>query len=268
MDDTDANEVTEIDPAELYHENSKLRRSDGELFGWIQFYLQSPELQRLSARAYKHHRGAPRVALPPPADLPEATRSFDAVVLGRRSDRAYRGEVPLAALSKMLHHGYGDHRTEPLAATSTVLHRKPVPSAGALYPLEVYLFAFEIAGLAPGTYHYHPRAHALELLVPGDRRARVLEMAFAGDELGGAAGVIALTGVFARSTAKYRKRAYRFVLLEAGHAAQNMMLAAASMDLGTVALGGFLDDEVNDALDIDGLDEAALYLLAFGVPAR
>lgn len=267
MDDRDPNEGLDIDPAELYHENSKFRRSDGDLFGWIQFYLRSAELQKLSTRASKRYRGRPSVALTSPADLPPATRPFDAVVLGRRSDRAYRGEVPLPALSKVLYQGYGESRSTPLPGTTAMLPRKPVPSAGGLYPLEVYVFAFDVAGVAPGTYHYSPHAHALELITAGDQRARVLELAFAGDEMKGVAGVIAFTGVFARCSAKYRKRAYRFVLFEAGHAAQNMMLAAASVDLGTVALGGFLDDEVNEALGVDGLDEAALYMLAFGVPA-
>ena len=98
--------------------------------------------------------------------------------------------------------------------------RRPVPSAGALYPLELYVLAQAVAGLEPGVYHYNPFRHRLSLLGPVDRRA--VREALADPSIADAASaIIVVTGVFWRSRFKYGQRGYRFALLEAGHLVQN-----------------------------------------------
>lgn len=258
----------DIHPAELYHENSKLVRSDEELFAWFGFVATAPVLRDTLLRPYKRYRGKPRVPLPrDAAELPPATRGFDESVLARRSERAFAGAVPLGHLAKMLHFGYGLSRKGTPGVPPDEQRFRAAPSAGALYPLEVYVAALSVAGLEPGLYHYAPAEDALELLAAGDHSERLGRITFAPETFADAAGAVILSGFFERSEFKYRKRAYRFVLLEAGHVCQNLMLTACSLELGTVALGGFLDDELNDFLGIDGLAEAALYVLPFGNPA-
>lgn len=255
----------EVDPAELYHENSKLAWSDDELFAWYGFVASAPALQDTLSRPYKRYRGKPRVALP--AEMPPALHGFDEAVLARRSERAFAGPVGLDQLAKMLHLGYGLTRRDRPGASAMERRFRAAPSAGGLFPLELYVVARDVTGLDAGLYHYSPADHALELLEPGDHSERLGRIAFSPEVLAGAAGAVVMSGFFARSTFKYRKRAYRFVLLEAGHVCQNLVLTACSLGLGTVALGGFVDDDLNDMLGIDGLDESALYVVPFGMPA-
>jgi SagB-type dehydrogenase family enzyme len=253
----------DIDPAELYHENSKLTRSDDDLYAWFGFVATAPALQQTLSQPYKRYRGKPRVPLPDP---PAAVLGFDEALLARRSERSFAGAVELGELGKMLHFGYGLSRRDRADLGPVERRFRAAPSAGGLFPLEVYVAARDVTGLDAGVYHYAPAEHALELLAPGDCAERLGDITFSPDVLRGAAGAVILSGFFPRSAFKYRKRAYRFVLLEAGHVCQNLMLTACSLGLGTVALGGFVDDELNDLLGIDGLDEAALYVIPFGRP--
>lgn len=260
-----------IDADELYHENSKLRRIDQDHFAWISFVGMSPEIKETMLRPYKIYRGAPRITIPnEPHAILKSELSFDEVIFRRVSDRSFKGSASFEQTAKILHYGYGVTRRDHLPGNQASDHPvenlrfRAVPSGGALYPLEVYLFALDISGLEKGLYHYNTRDSVLEFLREGDFRERLADIAFSTDILSGAAGFIVLSAVFQRSRFKYRKQAYRFVLFEAGHVSQNMMLAAASQKLGTVAVGGFIDDELNHLLDIDGLDESAIYLLAFG----
>ncbi len=254
----------DIDPAELYHENSKFTRSDDDLFAWLGFVNSSPALQQALSQPHKRYRGKPRVPLP--HALPTAVRGFDEAVLSRRSERSFAGDVALEHLAKMLHFGYGLSRKDQPGASAAEHRFRAAPSAGGLYPLELYVAAHSVGGLQPGLYHYVPADHVLEMLVPGDHAERLGEITFSPSVFRGAAGAVILSGFHARSTFKYRKRAYRFVLLEAGHVCQNLALTACSLGLGTVALGGFVDDELNDLLGLGDLNESALYVLPFGVP--
>jgi SagB-type dehydrogenase family enzyme len=79
--------------------------------------------------------------------------------------------------------------------------------------------------------------------------------------------VVIMVAVFARTCRKYGERGYRFVLLDCGHVAQNLHLVATAIGLGSVGIGGFLDDELNDVLDLDGVGEAVVHTIAVGWPA-
>ncbi len=255
------------DPAELYHENSKLRRIDQDHFSWITFVGAAQSIRETLSRPFRIFRGKPQIPLGRPEELPRSRLSFEKITARRISDRSFEGPVSLDQAARILHCGYGITRT-----TSTPdgisLRFRTVPSAGALYPLELYLFAFDISGLDPGLYHYNVRDHRLELLEQKDFRETLMHVTLARDILEKAAGLVVISALFDRTRFKYRKQAYRFILFEAGHVSQNMMLAATSLELGTVAIGGFMDDELNEILDMDGVNEAALYLLALGKPAE
>ena len=224
--------------------------------------------REIMAQPFKIFRGKPRVSLPMvPDKLPKTSLSFDEIILKRKSDRTFKGPVSLDKLAKILYYGYGTTRILQTSEENPLeLRLRTVPSAGALYPLELYIFSLNISGLTPGLYHYNIRDNYLEFLREDDYLNLLINATFSKEIIQGAAGIIALTAVFSRTKFKYRKQSYRFILLEAGHVSQNMMLTATSLNLGTVAIGGFIDNEINNALDIDGVNEATLYLLAFGNP--
>jgi SagB-type dehydrogenase family enzyme len=136
---------------------------------------------------------------------------------------------------------------------------RTAPSAGATYPLELYLATVE------GVFHYEPRGHKLRRTRPDDVRP-ALERASGGQPCVGEAGaILIITAVHARTEKRYGIRAARYVHLEAGHAAQNVLLMATSLGLGAVPIGAFTDSEVGRAAGLPG-DHAPLYLIALGRP--
>ena len=109
-----------------------------------------------------------------------------------------------------------------------------------------------------GPLRRYPRRH------DGGRRPGRLRRCARRRQLGSGGVALVLTAIFQRARWKYRERTYRYVLMEAGHIAQNVYLAATSLGLGACAVGAFVDDQLNDLLGIDGDDEAALYIIAVG----
>lgn len=142
---------------------------------------------------------------------------------------------------------------------------RTAPSAGALYPLELYVVAGEVDGLAPGVYHYSPPDHALRLLAAGDNRSALSQAALGQAPVADAPAVIALAAVFERTTAKYGERGEDYVHMEVGAAAQNVYLQATALGLGTVFIGAFDDEAVGRVLRLDE-DETILCLMPVGRP--
>jgi SagB-type dehydrogenase family enzyme len=139
---------------------------------------------------------------------------------------------------------------------------RTAPSAGALYPLELYLVT------ARGVFHYEPVSHALTAWRPGDRRDRLRRGALGQAALGAAPAVFVFTAVYARTAAKYgAARGTRYVHLEAGHAAQNLLLQAAALGLVAVPVGAFQDEAVQAALELPP-DHDPIYLVPVGQPGR
>ncbi|HEU4643350.1 MAG TPA: SagB/ThcOx family dehydrogenase [Gemmatimonadaceae bacterium] len=136
---------------------------------------------------------------------------------------------------------------------------RTAPSAGALYPLEVYV------ARRGGLTHYQPRGHRQELLLAHDPRPELARAAYRQSVVVEAPAVFVITAVVARTAAKYDGRAERFVHLEAGHAAQNLLLQAVALGLGAVPIGAFDDQRVRDALHLPPGEEP-LYLIPVGHP--
>jgi SagB-type dehydrogenase family enzyme len=219
---------------------------------------------------YKVYAGASRVALPDPRGFNGL--SLEEAIATRRSRRDYAaGPLTLEELSRLLWAAQGI--TEKQAGL------RAAPSAGALYPIELYPVIHNVVGLKPGIYHYAVRKHALELVskIPvggreGDFRAEVVSAGLGQGHLGEAAVCFVyfdsaqykLSAIFQRLRWKYRERTYRYALIEAGHIGQNLYLAATALGLGACAVGAFLDDELNDLLGIDGEQEAALIVISVG----
>lgn len=192
---------------------------------------------------------AERIDLPPP-DLTGET-SLEESLKNRRSIRDY-SQDPLTT----------EEISQLLWATQGVTSdygQRTAPSAGGLYPLEVYL------ATASGWYRYDSRLHQLEVMGAGDRRASLSEAALSQVAVADAAGVFVIAAVYARTEAKYGRRAERYVHLEAGHAAQNLLLQAVALELGAVPIGAFDDDAVRKVLGSPE-DHAPLYLIPVGHP--
>ncbi|HEY8200229.1 MAG TPA: SagB/ThcOx family dehydrogenase [Actinomycetota bacterium] len=177
--------------------------------------------------------------------------------------RFSRDALSLIDLGTMLHAAYGMHGA--LDVGNLEFLERPVPSAGSLYPLEIFVLATNTEGLEQGVYHYAPQFHALEQVAAMALSRAFLTYLFMGQYYAAAAGaVIVLVAVVGRSLKKYGDRGYRYVLLESGHAAQNLNLAAASLGLGALNLGGFFDQELAALLGLSLEAEIPLYAIATG----
>ncbi|MFQ3631570.1 SagB family peptide dehydrogenase [Roseiflexus sp.] len=231
-----------------YHQWSKPGISD--LFGAVASWGTQPPL-------YKTYPDAPRIVLPPPDDRPGIT--LEEAVQKRRSVRAYSDEpLTLAELSRVLFFT-GGINTERFGAKL-----RAAPSAGALYPIETYLAVHRVTGIQPGVYHYTVADHTLALLREANVRSETVRQGLMQSFLGTCGVVVYFTVILQRLRWRYQERSYRYALLEAGHLAQNLYLAATSLGMGVCAVGAFLDDEVNAMLGVDGEQEAAVYMLSVG----
>ncbi|MGB5299765.1 MAG: SagB/ThcOx family dehydrogenase [Thiogranum sp.] len=140
---------------------------------------------------------------------------------------------------------------------------RTAPSAGALYPLEIYLVAGSVNDLPVGVWHYLPDNHRLEQLNDTDIRNPLAHAALDQAWIREAAAVVVFAAVYERTTRKYGKRGIRYVHIEAGHAAENLFLQAVSLDLNTVIVGAFRDDAIRNALNLPQ-DHVPLILMPVG----
>jgi SagB-type dehydrogenase family enzyme len=229
--------------AESFHLNTNLNRLNAPAYAQsIRAAVADPVLGELMTRPGKTFSLVEEsLELPTPA----AGDDLERAIAGRRSARVFSGEpVPLAVLARLLFFTYG---------------RRAVPSAGALYPLEIYLLVFAVAGLPAGIYHYDAPHHRLRRLRATDPRPEARRLLLAeGVDLERAGAVVLVSAVLARTLLKYRDRGYRMVLIEAGEAAQNLSLLAERLDLGTVWLGGFYDEELAAFLGNEPVGEPVL----------
>lgn len=140
---------------------------------------------------------------------------------------------------------------------------RTAPSAGALYPLELYVVIGDVESLRPGVYRYEPGQHALRMTQDGDRRRQLRTAALDQGYIGRAAAVLVISAVYTRTASKYGERASRYVHMESGHAAQNVYLQATARDLATVLVGAFQDRQVQEALGLPS-DHEPLGLMPVG----
>ncbi|MCL4863983.1 MAG: SagB/ThcOx family dehydrogenase [Caldilineaceae bacterium] len=193
--------------------------------------------------------------------LPPAVHTSDIAVERalheRRSIRQYQNEtLTLAELSQLLWAAQGITHPSGL---------RTAPSAGALYPLELYVVVGNVAELTAGVYRYRPQTHDLILIAAGDKRPLLSQAALAQDAVREAAAVLVLAAVYERTTVKYGERGIRYVHIEVGAAAQNVSLQAVSLELGTVYIGAFHDEQVKQVLTLRA-EEQPLCLLPVGRP--
>jgi SagB-type dehydrogenase family enzyme len=210
---------------------------------------------------FKDYTGKKTIALPAPK-TDDGPGIWDAL-RRRRSVRVYsQAPVTKQELSQLL------WATQGMTADFREYSLRAAPSAGALYPVETYVYANRVADLEQGIYHYDVRAHALQLLKPGNHAKEVAVGALDQDTASRAALVFIWSAVFQRSAWKYLERAARYVYLDAGHIAENLALAAEALGLGSCQIGAFYDNEMNAILDLDGVKESVIYMSSVGQPAK
>lgn len=194
---------------------------------------------------------------------PQATPLLG-LLYSRESCRQFQQRtMSQVSLSTLLAGSYGVTRVSQLPDNLTALFRA-VPSAGALYPLELYMVVENVEGMADGLHHYNVRDHSLELLKDKAEAANLRSALLTESFIHNANLVLYLAAVFKRTQKKYGPRGYRYVLLEAGHVAQNICLLAEEQGLGSLCMGGFLDAKLNHLLGLSRGQEAVVYAVAVG----
>jgi SagB-type dehydrogenase family enzyme len=192
----------------------------------------------------------------------------------RRSVREYaEAELSLVEISQVLWaaQGFTQERKDPPRMWNPKYEwqggLRTAPSAGALYPLEVYVLAGKVEGLDKAVYKYQPKTHSLKKIMGGDKRSALSDAALKQSPIEKGAAVLVLTGVYERTSYKYGERAERYVHIEAGAVAENISLQSVALGLGTVLMGAFKDDEVKKALQLPD-DERPLLILPLGKAAK
>lgn len=251
------------DVARLYHLHSSYVR--GRLVDRLdaRFRDLSVDDDRRPVR-FRTYPGSRRLDLGP-RDF-RLSAALGTVLQSRRSVRDLRlRPLALSRVARLLHASYGVRGYRGREGWRS--YDRPCPSAGGLYPLELYVAAQRVRGLPDGLYHYDARAHQLELrgsrpvhaelarTLPGRETQAVVRSANL---------VIVMAAIFDRTTWKYGERGYRYVWLEAGHLGQNLYLAATALRLGAVSLGAFFDEELNDVLGLTTGEEEAIYVVCVG----
>ncbi|MFQ6136039.1 MAG: SagB/ThcOx family dehydrogenase [Candidatus Hydrothermarchaeales archaeon] len=183
-----------------------------------------------------------------PKPVPEGDKSLEEVLSERRSIRTFSGDITDEEISQLLWAAQGITSEDGLRAT---------PSAGALYPLEIYVLTIL------GVFRYIPEKHELETIKELDARRDVAKAALKQMFISQAPLVIVITAVFERTMWKYGQRGIRYVYIEVGHAAQNILLQCVSLGLKAVPVGAYKDEEVRKAIGAPP-EHRPLYIIPIG----
>jgi SagB-type dehydrogenase family enzyme len=208
-------------------------------------------------------RVSPTVSPSPAISLPDprlkGEMPLEQAILERRSRREFdRSPLTLEQVSQVLWAAQGITEEGGLRAA---------PSAGALYPLDVYLVAGRetVEGLAEGAYRYLPQGHSLQPALEGDVRRDLARYSVEQMFIADAPATLVITAEYERTTQKYGERGRRYVHMEAGHAAENVYLQAETLGLGTVTVGAFEDTRISQLLDLPSAYEP-LYVMPIAHP--
>ena len=215
----------------------------------------------------KRYRRADRIPLPD-AGL-SLNSEFLRVLLGRRTVRQFgRGQISLEQLSILLWLTWGVTGRLRWPNLGELL-LKTSPSGGARHPIESYCWSLRVTGLPRGIYHYRGDTHHLERLHNGASSARVAELCARQEWVADCAALFVMTAVLPRVMWRYHfSRAYRTVLLEAGHFCQTFCLVATWLGLAPFCTAALVDPEIEADLGLDGSTESVLYAAGVGVKGR
>lgn len=209
-------------------------------------------------KTYKHYENViDKIQLPTPKFNEEL--GFWHVIKNRKSTRSYsNNSITLMELSLLLFGISGITRKYPQFTFRTV------PSAGGLFPIETYPVVNNVKDITPGIFHYNIPEHKLELLKQGNFKQELAAGCLDQTIAYSSAVSFIWTAVIERSKWKYLQRCYRYIYLDAGHIGQNLYLVAEALGLGVCTIGAIYDDELNQLLEIDGMNETSVYVGVIG----
>lgn len=260
--------------AEVFHENTKLfsyelERRSNRMHGpkdYVKSLLSNQNMhdviEMTSAVSTGSHTYDRMMTFPIPDRISSRSLALVKIIARRRTIREYSGNpLKLDELAAILHSYRSDsHKRGGLS-------KKSIPSAGSLYPLQIYVtLPSKIGDKIPrGIFYYNADKYCLKLInIRPDIKEIVRFVAQPEIDIQKSSAILFITSVLKRTQWKYGERAYRYALIEAGHLAQNMLLFAASMNLAACPIGGFIDDRANNYLKLDGLNEYIVYIIVVG----
>jgi SagB-type dehydrogenase family enzyme len=247
--------------AEEYHISTQASGATKRMFTTHEVHYL-PEIQKLAAEAPLHLDRRTRVALPIRQRADRMT--LDQAIISRRSGRRFGdSSLPAAELASVLFLGNGV-RERSGEGLDERFYQRNVPNSGNLGSVEIYPIILNVAAIEPGIYHYDSVAHDLAQLRAGQFRTWLKEMVLFQLEFASAAVALALTSAVGRLQSKYGLRGYRLGLIDVGHVAENIYLAATAFNLQACATAGFVDAELQLALEIDGLDVSPMLVVLLG----
>ncbi len=251
----------------LYHENTKFDkftlREQGEELG----LFRSQYITERSIQPFKIYNGNKKISLNTFLNNSNNNDSFLKIINNRRSLRDYdpNYKISLNELFYLFYHSYGITKKSKIPDTDYILGLRNVPSAGALYPLEIYSSLFN-SQITKGLYHYQDKDNCLELIKEGDHVEELRKIINAEPyvNIKNASGIIFITGLIERNSIKYGERGYRFMLQEVGYASLLISYLLEYLSLGSCIVGSCIDDKVNEYLEIDGVFETIHAIIVFG----
>lgn len=258
---------------EVYHENSKLYpppeikaliQDPGYQWNQLMANLTTKEMEQIVSAGSKRYTLAPHLALPEP-DMGRLSICLKGVLSHRNSVSSGFDPRPLnpEIISLVLKMAYGWNGERRQESEDDPINYRFVPSAGRLYPLEIYLVAREQEPHAGWRcYHYDAEAHQLECIA--DPKPEHIAKAFISLPDPAPPLILFITGIPARLAWKYGARSYRYALLEAGHVGQNLALTATALQIQSCPIASYYDDQVHDLLDMDGVSEMVLHSFFLG----
>lgn len=254
--------------AMLYHENSKFNTHTLRRFRETSGTFNNGFITERWSQPYKCYPDRKRIDL---SVYTETAHSGDlfGLLANRRSTRNYDKDhcMSVGDLATILYNAYGVTRREKINGLPYEAHMgfRNIPSAGGLYPLELYVVTFN-ADIPQGLYHYRPDLNCLEELIKADHRPVLKDIILAAPyvNLNAASAMIITTGLIERVIIKYSDRGYRFMMQESGAVGLMVSLLAESVNLGTCSIGAYNDDLLNDFLSIDGVFESVNNVIIIG----
>jgi SagB-type dehydrogenase family enzyme len=238
---------------ELFHENSKISPAN-------------PPIRNSAQPQRRRHSTSFATELYPAIALPDSAVPIEAgltAVLARQGVPARLVPAPmtLPQLATLLHCAYGVTGQDE---DGTGRLRRTVPSAGAVYPLDILFHTRSVENLDPGLYHYSPVRHGLHRLVDGDQTASIASALLNRSLAVDASMILFITAAFSLPTDSFGERGYRHALLEAGHVVQNLTLAATGLGFASVSIHDFFDRRVDALLRLDGVRYSTVSMVAIG----
>lgn len=226
--------------------------------------FSSPMVVSKIVNPYKCYPTSKRISLMDYVSPPPQVNVFD-VIQRRRTRRNYQEySISLSELYLLLYYTYGITGRSKIEGQEGFWYFRTVPSGGGLYPLEIYVY-MNNSSLPKGLYHYRPDLNALEEINNDDNLNEYVKLlAVDNVDIATSSCLVFITSVFQRTMLKYGERGYRFILHEVGHTTQNLSLVSESLNLASCILGGYLDDDINELLGINGVTETIQNVIVIG----